>query len=98
MPQPQTLTPLTPLLLRKSIHFVTGLAIFSLTWVLDQQVLLWLIMGGSVFSFATFRYKRFYLLHQTTDASLGTLFYPIGILSVFLLLLPLPIVYLLIYH
>lgn len=80
-----------PVLIRKSIHFFTGILILVLTWLLERDVLLWLIIGGTLFSFATFRYKRFYLLHKTSDASLGTLFYPLGILGAYLLLWSLPI-------
>jgi len=90
MNQPHVIPPLSALLIRKSVHFFTGLAILGLTWLVDREMLLWLIVAGSVFSFTTFRYKRFYLLHQTTDASLGTLFYPVGILSSFLILYELP--------
>jgi uncharacterized protein (TIGR00297 family) len=93
MNQPYVIPPLSALLIRKSVHFFTGLAILGLTWLVERETLLWLIIGGSVFSFATFRYKRFYLLHQTTDASLGTLFYPVGILSSFLILYDLPFNY-----
>ena len=82
-----------PLLIRKSIHFFTGMLILVLTWLLEREVLLWLIVGGTLFSFATFRYQRFYLLHKTSDASLGTLFYPLGILGAYLLLWSLPLYY-----
>ncbi|MFW5663866.1 MAG: DUF92 domain-containing protein, partial [bacterium] len=71
----------------------TGMLILWLTWMVDRNVLLWLIIGGTLFSFATFRYKRFYLLHKTSDASLGTLFYPLGILGAYLLLWNYPLYY-----
>ncbi|MFW5708300.1 MAG: hypothetical protein ACOC12_10280, partial [Bacteroidota bacterium] len=81
------------LIIRKSVHFFTGIAILVLSWLVERDVLLWLIAGGTVFSFATFRYRKFYLLHQTSDASLGTLFYPVGILSAYLLLYRMPMDY-----
>ena len=84
---------LTPRVIRKSIHFLTGMLILVLSFLVERHVLLWLILTGSVFSFATFRYKKFYLLHKTSDASLGTLFYPLGIISSFLLLYQMPIWY-----
>jgi uncharacterized protein (TIGR00297 family) len=46
-----------------------------------------------MFSFLTFNYKKFHLLHKTSDESLGTLFYPIGILSSYILLYKLPLFY-----
>ncbi|MBW6479562.1 MAG: hypothetical protein K0B37_09050, partial [Bacteroidales bacterium] len=87
------MTHLKPLIIRKLIHLITGLLIFFLTFLLQREVLLWLIIAGSLFSFLTFNYKKFQLLHKTTDASLGTLFYPVGILSSYLILYNMPILY-----
>ena len=81
------------LIVRKLVHAVTGLLILILTYVIERDVLLFLIIGGSIFSFATFRYKKLQLVHKTADASLGTLFYPLGILSSFLVLADLPLFY-----
>ena len=81
------------LIIRKLIHLFTGVLIFVLTFLLQREVLLWLILAGSLFSFLTFNYKKFHLLHKTTDASLGTLFYPLGILSSYLILFDMPILY-----
>lgn len=78
----------SPPLLRKAIHFFTGILIFVLTYWVDKSTMLWLILAGSVFAFLTFPYNTFYLLHKTAGPSLGTLFYPLGILSAFLLLYP----------
>ncbi len=78
-------------LIRKSIHFFTGLAVFLLTFFVEKKLLFLLIMAGTVFAFATFNYRRFRLLHRTSDASLGTLFYPLGIVTSFLLLYKMPI-------
>jgi uncharacterized protein (TIGR00297 family) len=64
-----------------------------LSYILEKNILLYLILAGTVFSFLTFNYKKFHLLHKTTDASLGTLFYPIGILSSYLILYNLPLYY-----
>lgn len=79
--------------IRKSIHFFTGLAVFLLSILVERELLLWLIVLGSLFSFFTFPYNRFYILHKTEDASLGTLFYPLGILGAFLVLYHKPIYY-----
>ncbi len=81
------------LIIRKLIHLSTGLLIFMLTFFLPREILLWLIIAGSVFSFLTFNYRKFQLLHKTTDASLGTLFYPLGILSSYLILYNMPVLY-----
>ena len=81
------------LIIRKSVHLITGLLIFVLTFLLQREVLLWLIVAGALFSFLTFNYKKFHLLHKTTDASLGTLFYPLGILTSYLILYTMPILY-----
>ena len=81
------------LIVRKLVHFITGLLILILTYIVERDVLLLLIIGGLIFSFATFRYKNLQLVHKTNDASLGTLFYPLGILSSFLILADLPLYY-----
>lgn len=82
---------LPPGMIRKIIHTGIGVLILLLTWLIERDIVLWLIIGGSIFSFATFRYKKFYLLHKTTHQSWGTLFYPVGILSAYLLLYDLPL-------
>ncbi|MFO7864940.1 MAG: DUF92 domain-containing protein [Salinivirgaceae bacterium] len=64
-----------------------------LSYVFEKDILLYLILAGTIFSFLTFNYKKFHLLHKTTDASLGTLFYPVGILSSYLILYNLPLYY-----
>jgi uncharacterized protein (TIGR00297 family) len=81
------------LIIRKLIHLSLGLIIWILSHVLEKNVLLYLILAGTVFSFLTFNYKKFHLLHKTTDASLGTLFYPVGILTSYLMLYNLPLYY-----
>jgi uncharacterized protein (TIGR00297 family) len=81
------------LIIRKLIHLSLGLIIWMLSHVLEKNVLLYLILAGTVFSFLTFNYKKFHLLHKTTDASLGTLFYPVGILTSYLILYNLPLYY-----
>ena len=81
------------LIIRKLIHLSTGLIIWMLSYVVEKNVLLYLILVGTIFSFLTFNYKKFHLLHKTTDASLGTLFYPVGILSSYLILYNLPLYY-----
>lgn len=81
------------LIVRKLVHFITGLLILILTYIIERDVLLLLIIGGLIFSFATFRYKNLQLVHKTSDSSLGTLFYPLGILSSFVILADLPLFY-----
>ncbi|MCF8219229.1 MAG: DUF92 domain-containing protein [Bacteroidales bacterium] len=81
------------LIIRKLIHLSIGLVIWMLSYVVEKNVLLYLILAGTGFSFLTFNYKKFHLLHKTTDASLGTLFYPVGILSSYLILYNLPLYY-----
>jgi len=81
------------LIIRKLIHLSLGLIIWILSYVVEKNVLLYLIIAGTLFSFLTFNYKKFQLLHKTTDASLGTLFYPLGILSSYLILYNLPLYY-----
>ena len=81
------------LIIRKLVHLATGLIIYILSYVVENNVLLYLILAGTVFSFLTFNYKKFHLLHKTTDASLGTLYYPVGILSSYLILYNLPLYY-----
>jgi uncharacterized protein (TIGR00297 family) len=80
-------------IIRKIIHLSTGLLILILSYFLQKNVLLYLILAGTIFSFLTFNYKRFHLLHKTSDSSLGTLYYPIGILSSYLILYNLPLYY-----
>jgi uncharacterized protein (TIGR00297 family) len=81
------------LIIRKIIHLSLGLIILILSCVLERSVLLYLIIAGTIFSFSTFNYKKFNLLHKTTDTSLGTLYYPVGILSSYLILYYLPLYY-----
>ena len=80
-------------LLRKLIHLFTGLTIWVLSYILEKDVLLYLILSGTLFSFLTFNYRKFHFLHKTEDTSLGTLFYPIGILSSYLITYNLPSYY-----
>ncbi len=79
--------------IRKSIHFLTGIALFGLTFLLDHPALLWVIIAGTLFAFASYWSLSFRLLHKTRDHSLGTLFYPIGVLGAFILLYHMPVEY-----
>ncbi len=79
--------------IRKGVHLFTGLIIFYLTFRISREALLWLFVGGTFFSFLTYSLKRFNYIHVTRESSLGTLFYPLGILSSFLVLYHLPIHY-----
>ena len=87
----KTMTYQNGLIIRKLIHLSTGLIIWILSYVVEKNVMLYLILTGTIFSFLTFNYKKFHLLHKTTDASLGTLYYPLGILSSYLILFSLPL-------
>ncbi|MFP4289788.1 MAG: DUF92 domain-containing protein [Bacteroidales bacterium] len=75
-------------LLRKMIHVFTGLTIFMLSYLVERHVLLSLIIAGSLFAFFTYPFPYFNFIHQTSRKSYGTLFYPAGILSAFILLYP----------
>lgn len=81
------------LVIRKLIHLTLGLIILILSCVVEKNVLLYLIIAGTIFSFLTFNYEKFQILHKTSDASLGTIFYPVGILSSYLILYNLPLYY-----
>lgn len=81
------------LIIRKVIHISLGLTILIISFVLERNVLLYLIIAGTIFSFLTFNHKKFHLLHKTENKSLGTLYYPIGILSSYLILYHLPVYY-----
>lgn len=78
------------LIIRKLIHLSIGLIILILSFIVEKNVLLYLIIAGTIFSFLTFKYKKFDLLHKTSDASLGTIYYPVGILSSYLILYNMP--------
>ncbi|HQO01415.1 MAG TPA: DUF92 domain-containing protein [Spirochaetota bacterium] len=81
------------LLVRKSVHFITGMVIFILTFHVGRDVLLALIALGTVFSFVTWKLKGFNFIHTTSGESLGTLFYPLGILVSCMLLYGMPLYY-----
>ncbi|WP_347839261.1 DUF92 domain-containing protein [uncultured Draconibacterium sp.] len=81
------------LTVRKLVHLVTGLLLLLLSYFIERDVLLVLIIAGSIIAFVTFRFKSWQLVHKTESKSLGTLFYPLGILLSFLLLLDLPLYY-----
>ncbi len=80
-------------LIRKSVHLITGLVIFYLTFHISRQILLILFVAGTIFSFITYFIKRFNYIHVTGDSSWGTLLYPVGILTSFLLLFDKPLYY-----
>lgn len=80
-----------PAPLRKLIHLLTGLLILLLTYHLDRRLLLYLIILGAAFAVISFNLRPFMLLHKSFSKSLGTLFYPAGVLSSYLLLYGQPI-------
>jgi len=77
-------------LIRKSVHLTTGLAIFSLTYYFNKQTILILIIAGTILSIISYRFKKISFIHTTSGTSLGTLFYPIGLLTSYLLLYDMP--------
>ncbi len=79
--------------LRKSIHLLTGAGLLALTYLLERELLLGVIATGTVFSFATYNKRSFRALHKQSGNSLGTLFYPLGVLTAFLLLYRMPVHY-----
>jgi uncharacterized protein (TIGR00297 family) len=80
-------------LIRKSVHLVTGLVVFYLTFRISRQTLLIVFIAGTIFSFLTYFIRKFNYIHVTGESSWGTLFYPLGILSSFLVLYDLPLYY-----
>lgn len=81
------------LFVRKSVHFITGIVIFILTYYAGRETLLLLIVLGTVFSFATYKLKGLNFIHTTSGDSLGTLFYPLGLLVSYILLYRMPVYY-----
>ena len=81
------------LIIRKLIHLTIGLIILLLSCIAEKNALLFLIIAGTIFSFLTFNYNKFHILHRTTDQSLGTLYYPVGILTSYLILYNQPLYY-----
>jgi len=88
-----TMMPYNTLIIRKLVHVSLGLTILIISFFLERNVLLYLIIAGTIFSFLTFNHKKFHLLHKTENKSLGTLYYPFGILSSYLILYHLPVYY-----
>ncbi len=80
-------------IIRKSVHFVTGLVIFFLSFHFEKGTLLIILSAGTAFSFFTYRIKKFNFIHTTSGSSFGTLFYPIGLLLSFIILYNMPICY-----
>jgi uncharacterized protein (TIGR00297 family) len=80
-------------IIRKSVHLATGLVLFFLTYHFNKQTILMLISAGTVFSIVTYRIKKLDFIHTTSGSSLGTLFYPIGLLTSFILLYHMPVYY-----
>jgi uncharacterized protein (TIGR00297 family) len=80
-----------PKFVRKLIHMLMGMAILLLTYFVERHLLLYLILAGTAFALLTFNYRQFSFLHKSYSKSLGTLFYPAGVLSSYLLLYSQPI-------
>jgi uncharacterized protein (TIGR00297 family) len=84
---------LTKNLTRKTVHLSTGIALFFLSYNMDRQSLLLLLIAGTLFSFITYKIRKFNFIHAPSEPSLGTLFYPVGLLSSCLILYELPLYY-----
>jgi uncharacterized protein (TIGR00297 family) len=80
-----------PTFVRKLMHMLMGIAILLLTYWVERKLLLYLILAGTAFALLTFNYKQFTFLHKSYSNSWGTLFYPAGVLSAYLLLYSQPI-------
>ena len=78
-------------IIRKLIHVSIGLIIWILSYILETNNLLFLILSGTIFSFLTFNYERFQFLHKTVNSSLGTLSYQSGKFLSYLILYDLPV-------
>jgi uncharacterized protein (TIGR00297 family) len=82
--------PSSPFFIRKVIHFSLGLVLLALSWLVERHILLILIGAGTAFAFLSWPVKKFRVIHFSPEGSLGTLFYPAGILVSFLLLFNMP--------
>ena len=78
---------------RKTVHILTGCLILALSFILEKDILLILFIAGALFSFVTYNFKQFKALHKTSDSSLGTLFYPPGVIFSFMILYNQPLYY-----
>lgn len=77
--------------IRKSVHLLTGLVILLITYHMDKQFVLILIASGTIFSIITYQLGKFNFIHTTSASSMGTLFYPLGLLISIVLLYNMPI-------
>lgn len=80
-------------IVRKSVHLGTGIALFLLTYWIDRNAILVLLLAGTLFAFLSYRVKRLNVIHLSSPGSYGTLFYPVGLVAAFLVLGDLPIEY-----
>ncbi|MBN1499365.1 MAG: DUF92 domain-containing protein [Spirochaetes bacterium] len=80
-------------LIRKAVHFITGLTVFILSYCIDKKLMLLLLACGSVFSLVTYKFRKINYIHTTSGKSLGTVFYPLGLLVSFSMLYDMPLFY-----
>ena len=78
---------------RKAVHFGTGMLLLYLTFTVEKDTLLILIILGTILSLLTYFVNRFSYIHKTSESSLGTIFYPFGILASILILYRMPLYY-----
>jgi uncharacterized protein (TIGR00297 family) len=78
---------------RKFVYFGTGMLLLYLTLKVERDTLLILIILGTILSLLTYFINSFSYIHKTSDSSLGTIFYPFGILISLLILYNMPLYY-----
>lgn len=78
---------------RKAVHFGTGMLLLYLTFKSERDTILILIILGTVLSLITYFVNSFSYIHKTSESSLGTIFYPFGLLASLLILYRMPLYY-----
>jgi len=78
---------------RKAVHFGTGMLLLYLTFIVEKETLLILIILGTILSLLTYFVNSFSYIHKTSESSLGTIFYPFGLLASILILYRMPLYY-----
>jgi len=78
---------------RKFFHFGTGMLLLYLTFTVGKDTLLILIILGTILSLLTYSVNSFSYIHKTSESSLGTIFYPFGLLASIIILYRMPLYY-----
>ena len=78
---------------RKAVHFGTGMLLLYLTFIVEKEILLVLIILGTILSLITYFVNSLSYIHKTSESSLGTIFYPLGLLVSILILYEMPLYY-----